>query len=137
MSAGSFLKKLGGYLITAAQVAGKIDPELQLFTRFLPASIGSKVLTIEQKAVSELTLFSQSIVAAEVAVKSLADKGLTGQDAARIAAVDFTQIIQNTELMLGKEVQDPASAQQIAARLAGDWADWWNNVKPKHIPDAQ
>lgn len=136
MSKGvDFLKKLGGYILTVARVAGKIDPELQIFTQFLPVPIRDKIIAVDTKVQSELTLIANSIVSAEVMAQTLSDKNITGLDKAKSAAVTITQVLLNAEFMAGREVADAVLAQQIAEKIAGDFADWLKNVKPNHVPD--
>lgn len=134
----SFLKRAGQIIEAGAQEAAVFVPALAPFVNLLiPASKQAAAVSIETKAVSEITLLSNSVMQTEAMVNAIKAGGtaVTGAQKAQAAGVAVTNILMNSEAMAGKKIGDPVAAQKAASTIAGGIADWWNAVNGNDLPN--
>jgi hypothetical protein len=134
----SFLKKAGQVLVAAEPIVAEALPALApLLNLVTPKKDQAVVATVESAVVSDVALMSQSVLSVETAANVFAQGGstVTGAQKAQAAGVAILQIFENSAVMVGKKIADPAGAKAAAAKIAGGVADFWNAVDGNVLPN--
>jgi len=131
-----FLEKLGKVLAAGVPIAEELFPAVAPFLNLaLPASAQPKAQAVEATVSSELALMAQSVTQVETIVNVAGMPTLSGAQKAAAAAPAILQVLENSVMMTGKKIANPAAASTAAATIAGGLADYLNALDGSALPN--
>lgn len=119
----SFLKRLGQWIIAGIKLEAGLAP--------LVRAVYPQAQDSLDKVENELTQLASVIVTVEAMG---AATGLPGTEKVRVAGPLIGQLIQQSSLMVGKQIADKAKFAAACQTIAGGLADLLNSLKEPSVP---
>jgi hypothetical protein len=119
----SWLSKAAQFVVKIIGVVTSLDPVLQY-------AFPGKFSAVEQKVASELTAIAGEITNIEAVAAALGGAA-GGPDKLRAAVPYIAQIIQSSEMMVGKKVKDEAKFTAAIQGITSNFADLLNSLEAK------
>lgn len=116
----TFLKKLGGFLAKAVQIAVGVGPII------LPFIGSSKTAQIATAAVNDFTAVGQTILTVEAAFQGQG----TGAQKLAAAVPLVSGIVKTSELVAGKKIANESLFTQGCEKITNGMVDVLNSIHP-------